>query len=94
MLAPARSPAYDVSALATAGAGVDSPKHVRRASANRQALFSCLSSSHGGLRGEPEEAAGVLTGRSVNPALIRHPLFDSRVGGLHPQLGVPAHAHR
>ena len=67
--------------------GVDSPKHVRRASATSRRFFHACS-FYGGLRGEAERSAGVLTGRSVNPALIRHHLFGSSVGGLQSQLGV------
>ena len=69
--------------------GNRSPNHsTRRASAPRQALFSCLSPLYGGLRGEPEKAAGVLVGRSANPALIRRLSFRSEIGGLQILLGV------
>jgi hypothetical protein len=88
-----RSPVYDVYALATAGAGFSSPKHVRRASAiSRRFFHACF--NYGGLRGEPAKAAGVLTGRSANPALIRHHSFSNDVGGLQTQLGVASNAHR
>lgn len=73
---------------AAAGAGVDSPKHVRRTSATN-GVFLRLKFINGGVRGEAEKPAGVLTGRSVNPAHNRHHLFDSSDGGLQVQLGVP-----
>jgi len=73
---------------ATVGTGVDSPMHVRRASAiSRRFFHACF--IYGGLRGETERSAGVLTGRSVNLTQARHHLFDSSVGGLQIQLGVP-----
>ncbi len=66
---------------AAAGAGVDSPKHVRRTSATN-GVFLRLQFIYGGVRGEAGKPAGVLTGRSVNPAHNRRHLFDSSDGGL------------
>ncbi len=86
-LASTRNVVYDFNALAAAGAGVDSPKHVRRTSATN-GVFLRLKFIYGGVRGETERSAGVLTGRSVNPAHNRHHLFDSSDGGLQVQLGV------
>lgn len=94
MVASAAGMGYDCVVPASAGAGVDSPKQVRRAGAIRQASFFMPVTHHGGLRGEAERSAGCLTGRSVNPAQIRHHLFDSSVGGLRSQLGARIMAAR
>ena len=78
---------YDWGACAAAWVGVDSPKHVRRTSATI-GVFLRQKFLNGGLRREAAKPAGVLTGRSVNPAHNRHHLFDSSDGGLQVQLGV------
>lgn len=80
---------YAFPVAATVATGNRSPNcSTRRASATRQALFSCLSSLYGGLRGEPVKAAGVLVGRSANPALTRRFSFRSEIGGLLILLGI------
>lgn len=75
--------AYDSGVPAKSGAGFDSLKSARRIAPDR-AFFYAWSHSppYGGLCGEAERLAGVLTDRSVNLAFVRHPLFDSRSSGL------------
>lgn len=75
-------PAYAFPVVAAATTRRDNRLSGRRASANRQALFFCLLSLKGGLRGAPSSVAGVLLGRFVTPASIRHPRCDKRSGGL------------
>jgi len=80
---------YDFAVLATTGAGGRSPSTARRVAPDQAFFYARSIHLNGGLRGEAEKPAGVLTGRSANPALIRHHSFSSDVGGLQTQLGVP-----
>lgn len=61
--------AYAIPVAVNPATGRDNPRLNRRASAQQQALFSCLPFLYGGLRGAPSRVAGVLFGRFVTPAL-------------------------
>ncbi len=73
---------------AAAGAGGRSPSTARRVAPDQAFFYARSIHLNGGLRGEAEKPAGVLTGRSANPTNARHPSFRSECGGLQSQLGV------
>ncbi len=83
------APGYDFAVPATAGIWIDSQSTARRAAPDQAYFFARSNHLNGGLRREAEKPAGVLTGRSVNPAQPVTSLFDSSSGGLQSQLGVP-----
>ena len=84
-----RATRYDCAVLATAGAGGRSPSTARRVAPDQAFFYARSIHLNGGLRGEAEKPAGVLSGRSANPTNARHPSFRSECGGLQSQLGVP-----
>jgi len=81
-LASRRGTAYSMRVPAKSGAGFDSLKSARRIAPDRAFFYALSHHLNGGLCGEAERLAGVLTDRSVNPAFVRHHLFDSSVDGL------------
>ena len=81
-LAAAARPAYSCLVLATAGIGFSSSSSKRRVAPDRAFFYALSHHLNGGLRGEISRSAGVLLGRSANPASVRHYSFSSECGGL------------
>jgi heme A synthase len=80
LVLPVPAYAFLVVAVATARRGNRSSE--RRDSATLQALFYCLQSIYGGLRGATERLTGVLSGQVSTPVLVRHFRCGKRNGGL------------